>query len=69
LRARTSALRARTSVGLGADFTKLWTASAISTIGDGVTMVAGPLLVASRTDVPALIAGAAFAQQLPWLLF
>ena len=31
---------------LGADFTKLWTASAVSNLGDGVTMVAGPLLVA-----------------------
>src|SRR5262245_29770149 len=32
-------------------------------------MVAGPLLVASLTTDPALVAGAAFAQQLPWLLF
>jgi predicted MFS family arabinose efflux permease len=62
-------LRARMSARLGADFHKLWTASAISTIGDGVTLVAGPLLVASRTDDPALVAGAVFAQQLPWLLF
>jgi MFS family permease len=62
-------LRARTSARLGADFTRLWTAAAVSTIGDGVTMVAGPLLVASLTDDPALVAGAVFAQQLPWLLF
>jgi MFS family permease len=62
-------LRARTSARLGADFHKLWTASAISNLGDGVTLVAGPLLVASRTDDPALVAGAVFAQQLPWLLF
>ncbi|MCU1657671.1 MAG: major facilitator superfamily 1, partial [Pseudonocardiales bacterium] len=62
-------MRARMSARLGADFHKLWTASAISTIGDGVTLVAGPLLVASRTDDPALVAGAVFAQQLPWLLF
>lgn len=55
--------------GLGADFTKLWTATAISNVGDGVTMVAGPLLVASITTAPAAVAGAAFAQQLPWLLF
>jgi hypothetical protein len=54
---------------LGADFTRLWTASAVSNLGDGVTGVAGPLLVASLTDSPALVAGAAFAQQLPWLLF
>jgi MFS family permease len=54
---------------LGTDFRKLWTASAVSNIGDGVTMVAGPLLVADLTGDPALVAGAAFAQQLPWLLF
>ncbi|MEV4177607.1 MFS transporter [Nonomuraea sp. NPDC049709] len=54
---------------LGADFSKLWTASAVSNLGDGITMAAGPLLVASLTADPALVAGAAFAQQLPWLLF
>jgi MFS family permease len=54
---------------LGADFSKLWTASAVSNLGDGVTMAAGPLLVASITTNPAAVAGAVFAQQLPWLLF
>jgi MFS family permease len=54
---------------LGADFSKLWTASAVSNLGDGVTMAAGPLLVASITTDPAAVAGAVFAQQLPWLLF
>jgi MFS family permease len=54
---------------LGADFYRLWTASAVSNLGDGVTMVAGPLLVASLTTDPAAVAGAVFAQQLPWLLF
>jgi MFS family permease len=62
-------LRALISARLGADFTKLWTASAVSNIGDGVTMAAGPLLVASLTTDPALVAGAVFVQQLPWLLF
>jgi predicted MFS family arabinose efflux permease len=62
-------VRALLSARLGADFHKLWTASAISNVGDGVTLVAGPLLVASRTGDPALVAGAVFAQQLPWLLF
>ncbi|WIM93763.1 MFS transporter [Actinoplanes oblitus] len=50
-------------------FARLWTASAVSNLGDGVTMVAGPLLLAGITDDPALIAGGAFAGQLPWLLF
>jgi MFS family permease len=54
---------------LGVDFSKLWTASAVSNLGDGVTMAAGPLLVASITTDPAAVAGAVFAQQLPWLLF
>ncbi|MGY0231763.1 MFS transporter [Longispora urticae] len=62
-------MRTRVSARLGADFATLWTASAVSNLGDGVTMVAGPLLVASLTDDPALVAGAAFVQQLPWLLF
>ncbi|MEU7754316.1 MFS transporter [Micromonospora sp. NPDC049171] len=62
-------MRALVSARLGADFTRLWTAAAVSNVGDGVTMAAGPLLVASVTDKPALIAGAVFAQQLPWLLF
>jgi MFS family permease len=62
-------MRARTSARLGADFTRLWTASAVSTIGDGVTMVAGPLLIASLTRDPVLVAGAAFVQSLSWLLF
>jgi MFS family permease len=54
---------------ISADFTRLWTASAVSNFGDGVTMVAGPLLVASITGEPAAVAGAVFVQQLPWLLF
>ncbi len=62
-------MRALVSARLGADFTKLWTASAVSNIGDGVTMAAGPLLIASITADPALVGGAVFIQQLPWLLF
>jgi MFS family permease len=62
-------LRALPAVPLGADFWKLWTSSAVSNLGDGVTMVAGPLLVASITSAPTAVAGAVFAQQLPWLLF
>ncbi|WP_319460960.1 MFS transporter [Micromonospora sp. RTP1Z1] len=54
---------------LGPDFVRLWTASAVSNLGDGVTMVAGPLLVASLTRDPAALAAAVLAQQLPWLLF
>ena len=58
----------RTS-GLGPGFAKLWTANAVSNLGDGVTLVAGPLLAASLTRDPRLVAGLAVAQRLPWLLF
>ena len=34
-----------------------------------IWVVAGPLLVASLTGDPGLVAGAALVQQLPWLLF
>ncbi|MGW5050116.1 MFS transporter [Actinokineospora sp. NPDC004072] len=54
---------------LGRDFGKLWTATAATNIGDGIALAAGPLLIASLTGDPRLVAGAVFAQQLPWLLF
>jgi Na+/melibiose symporter-like transporter len=44
-------------------------ANAVSVTGDGVTVTAGPLLAASITHDPLLVAGALFAQQLPWLIF
>lgn len=62
-------LRHRDRPPLGGDYHKLWCANAISVAGDGVTLAAGPLLVASVTRDPLLVAGAAFAQELPWLLF
>ncbi|MGX7829421.1 MFS transporter [Actinokineospora sp. 24-640] len=54
---------------LGRDFGKLWTAAAATNVGDGIALAAGPLLIASLTGDPRLVAGAVFAQQLPWLLF
>jgi MFS family permease len=54
---------------MGRDFRRLWTASAISSLGDGAMLAAGPLFVASQTSDPLLVAAAMFAQQLPWLLF
>jgi MFS family permease len=54
---------------LGKDFRKIWPATAISNLGDGARVAAGPLLVASITDQPAAVGAAAFIQQLPWLLF
>lgn len=54
---------------LGESFNRLWTASAISNIGDGVMGAAFPLLVASTTRDPVLVSGANVAGRLPWFLF
>ncbi|MGK5551810.1 MFS transporter [Actinomadura kijaniata] len=62
-------MRALRPARTGGEFVKLWTASAVSNVGDGVTLVAGPLLVARLTDDPLPIAGSVFVQQAPWLLF
>lgn len=53
---------------LGPDFTRLLSATISSNLGDGIRLTAGPLLVASLTQDPVLVAMAVFAQQLPWLL-
>jgi len=55
--------------GLGSRFNKLWMASTVSNLGDGVMAVAFPLLVASITRDPLLVAGATFVNRIPWLLF
>ena len=57
------------SLGLGASYWKLWTATAISNLGDGVSMVAYPWLASAVTRSPILIAAAGFASRLPWLIF
>ncbi len=54
---------------LGASYWKLWTATAISNLGDGVSMVAYPWLASAVTRSPLLIAAAGFASRLPWLVF
>jgi MFS family permease len=54
---------------LGKEYAKLFAARTVSNLGDGMTLVAGPLLAAALTRDPLLIAGLAFAQRLPWLLF
>jgi MFS family permease len=59
----------RLGAGLGANYWKLWASSAVSNLADGVFYIALPLLAVRLTDSPALIAGLAFSQRLPWLLF
>ena len=49
-------------------FTRLWLATGASNVGDGVTIAALPLLAASLTHDPRLIALVPAAARLPWLL-
>ncbi|MEV6819401.1 MFS transporter [Nocardiopsis dassonvillei] len=54
---------------LGPDFTRLWSASAITNLGDGALLAAGPLLVASLSPSAVAVSAAVMVQQLPKLLF
>jgi len=53
---------------LGNAFNRLLAASAVSNLADGVFQVALPLLAVTLTRSPALVAGVALAQRLPWLV-
>ncbi len=53
---------------LGTSFRWLLASSWVSNLGDGIALAAGPLLVASLTSDPLLVASAVLLQQLPWLL-
>jgi MFS family permease len=66
-----SAPRRRRPAGtpLGVPFQRLWSASTVSNLADGVLKVALPLVAVRYTDSPALVAGLTFALTLPWLLF
>ena len=59
----------RERVRLGATYRKLYFATAISNIGDGMAIIAYPWLATAITRNPLLIAVVAAAQRLPWLLF
>ena len=54
---------------LGISFRWLVASSWATNLGDGLMMAAGPLLVASQTRNPLLVAAAAMSFQLPWLVF
>jgi MFS family permease len=54
---------------LGRSFRWLFSASFVNNQGDGVTVAAGPLLVASMTRDPFLISLAVLSEYLPFLLF
>lgn len=63
------AVTAPCSTRLGADFGRLWGATAASNLSDGIRVAALPLLAASTTSDPRQIAGVVFATQAPWLVF
>ncbi len=54
---------------LGANYFKLFAASTISNLGDGIAMIAYPWLASALTRNPLLIALVLVVQRLPWLLF
>jgi MFS family permease len=56
-------------LGLPVNYWRLWGASAVSNLADGVLLVVIPLLAVRLTEEPILIAGLAIAARLPWLLF
>jgi MFS family permease len=58
-----------TQPSLPSAFHRLWAADALSTAGDGFTLVAAPLLMLTLTNNPILISASMAAQQVPWLLF
>ncbi len=54
---------------LGPNYHKLFAATTISNLGDGVGVIAYPWLASAITRNPLLIALVAVVQRLPWLLF
>jgi MFS family permease len=54
---------------LGIGYWKLWSASVISNLGDGVSIIAYPWLASALTRNPIHIAAVAVVTRLPWLLF
>jgi MFS family permease len=71
---RIAASRARTirdavDAGLGRRFWRLFSASLLANLADGIFQVAVPLLAVSLTRDPGLVAGVTVAARLPWLVF
>src|SRR5919107_6454321 len=54
---------------MGTPFRWLVGSSWVGNLGDGIGLAAGPLLIASQTSDPLLVALAGLLQLLPWLLF
>ncbi|MFI9452220.1 MFS transporter [Amycolatopsis sp. NPDC052450] len=54
---------------LGSAYWRLWSASSLSNLADGIVKIALGLVAVQLTRSPALIAGLAFVSSLPWLVF
>lgn len=54
---------------LGANYWRLWVASVVSNLGDGVSVIAYPWLASTLTRDPIHIAAVTVATRLPWLVF
>ncbi len=59
----------RTTTPLGLSYRKLFAATTISNLGDGMAVIAYPWLASAITRNPLLIALVLVAQRLPWLVF
>ena len=61
-------MRGRRRAGsLGPTYRKLWGASAVSNLGDGIFQLALPLLAVELTRSPSKVAGVLLANKLPWI--
>ncbi|SDJ29701.1 Predicted arabinose efflux permease, MFS family [Nonomuraea maritima] len=58
-----------TATSLGPAYNRLWLATALSNLGDGIRMAALPLLATGLSAEPVAVAGVSVAGQAPWLLF
>ena len=61
--------KAKEKVALGKNYWRLFTAHAVSNLGDGIAAIAYPWLASAVTRSPFLIALVAVASRLPWLIF
>ncbi len=68
-RSETQTPESKPKIHLGGRYWRLWTASVISNLGDGVAQIAYPWLASAVTRNGLLIALIAVAQRLPWLIF
>ncbi len=56
-------------VRLGSGYRRVFAASVVSNLGDGVAQIGYPWLASAVTRNPILVAGVVVAQRLPWLVF